>query len=129
MIKNLLFFLKNLSSKWMNPRAKGKEQYNPTNHEHYANIITHAFAIVPSIVAVSYMISFTRSHAQYRSTLIYGTSLIMLFSVSTLFHFFSYNKKFRLVLVTTSFAVCDFCPTFCNNMKAFVMENFFPLLR
>jgi len=82
-------------SKWMNPRPKGKEAYNPTKHEHYANIVTHASLVIPSIIAVLYMISYTRSHDQYTSTLIYGTSLVMLFSVSTLFHFFSCVNKFK----------------------------------
>lgn len=28
-------------NRWMNPRAKAGDQYNPTQVEHYANVFTH----------------------------------------------------------------------------------------
>lgn len=76
-------------SKWMNPRAKPGDQYNPTEVEHYANVFTHGLVIIPSIIGAIYMSSYSKTSDQFRTSIIYGISLILLFTVSTLFHLFS----------------------------------------
>jgi hypothetical protein len=97
----------------MNPRPTGCCPYNPTTLEHYANVITHAVSnlisknknipsgfvfdnflykktvILPSIIGAYYLVAFSKTHIHARASLIYGMSLVMLFTVSTLFHFFS----------------------------------------
>jgi len=95
------------NSKWMNPKAKGKEAYKPTQIEHYANFFTHAAVILPSVLCVCHMLSYCRSHAQYKSSLIYGCSLVMLFTMSTLFHAVSCSSKLSRSLWKTFFHYCD----------------------
>lgn len=72
--------------KWMNPKC---HPYKPTLLEHYANIITHGAVILPSILGAYFLVQYSKNHDQIKSSLIYGTSLILLFSVSTIFHWFS----------------------------------------
>ena len=70
----------------MNPKPRSCCPYNPTLIEHYANVITHGLVILPSILGAYYLTSYAKTHEQYKTTLIYGISLILLFTVSTLFH-------------------------------------------
>jgi|ERR1712127_520894 len=74
-------------NKWMNPKC---HPYKPTSIEHYANILTHGLVIIPSIYGAMCLGQYSKTHEQYTSTLIYGISLILLFTVSTLFHWFSH---------------------------------------
>ena len=73
-------------NRWMNPRPVGCCAYVPTKAEHYANVLTHGIVIVPSIYGCLHLNAYARTHEQSRSVLIYGISLICLFTVSTLFH-------------------------------------------
>lgn len=91
----------------MNPRPRGCCPYQPTQAEHYANVLTHGLVIVPSIVGCYYLNAYTKTHAQYKSTLIYGISLILLFTVSTLFHLFSMVNRWRTTFWRTFFHYCD----------------------
>lgn len=94
-------------SKWMNPRAKGHEQYKPTIVEHYANVITHGLVIVPSVIGAVYMSWHSRTSDQFRSAILYGLALIMLFTVSTLFHVFSLCHSHRGSPWRNFFHYCD----------------------
>ena len=77
---------------WMNPKSN---PYVPTLLEHYANILTHGIAILPSIYAALSLVKYAKTHDQHRSVLIYGFSLFALFTVSTLFHLFSLFSHFQ----------------------------------
>ncbi|KAL1497867.1 hypothetical protein ABEB36_008754 [Hypothenemus hampei] len=90
--------LQNIRSvKWMNNRALPKEQYQPAYIEHIANIITHAIWIFPSILATIELYTRSENDAQILSALVYGLTLISLFSISTLFHCCFYCKNQRFV--------------------------------
>lgn len=79
----------------MNPRAPPKEQYQPSYIEHIANIITHAVWIFPSVLGTVELYRRSRSNAQILSALVYGLTLICLFSVSTSFHCVFYCQNHR----------------------------------
>lgn len=79
----------------MNPRPRSCCPYTPTVFEHYANVATHGIVIIPSIIGAYYLNYYAKTHDQYRSTLIYGISLILLFTVSTLFHLCSMLEVLR----------------------------------
>lgn len=74
------------SNRWMNPKGN---PYRPTLLEHYANIITHGAAIIPAIYGACSLVTYAKTHEQHRTVLIYGLSLFLLFTISTLFHLFS----------------------------------------
>lgn len=90
--------------KWMNPRC---HPYKPTYLEHYANILTHGFVIIPSIVGLFFLGQYSKNHDQYKSTMIYGISLILLFTVSTLFHWFSLLSHIKSSYWRELFHYCD----------------------
>ncbi len=79
----------------MNPRPTGCCPYAPTKAEHYANVLTHGAVILPSVYGCIYLNSYAKTHEQSTSVLIYGISLILLFTVSTLFHLFSMLESLR----------------------------------
>ncbi|CAH0564063.1 unnamed protein product [Brassicogethes aeneus] len=93
-----IFFNKNnelKSIKWMNRKALPNEAYCPTPIEHIANIITHGIWVMPSIMATMHMLDRAHTTPQYVSALVYGATLIFLFSVSTSFHCVFYCNKHR----------------------------------
>ena len=76
----------------MNPKS---HPYKPTIIEHYANIVTHGTAIFPSVYGAISLVSYAKTHDQHKSVLIYGFSLFLLFTISTLFHLFSFLHHFK----------------------------------
>jgi len=70
----------------MNKKALPQEAYNPTPVEHAANVITHGIWVIPSILATVKLLERSHNGAQSVSALVYGGTLIFLFSVSTSFH-------------------------------------------
>ncbi len=105
----------------MNPKPSSCCAYTPTKYEHYANVLTHGVrsnynngflsiffsleslylyfksVIVPSIVGAYYLHAYSKTHEQSKSCLLYGISLVLLFTISTLFHLFSMIRRLRLV--------------------------------
>lgn len=77
----------------MNEKATSKEAYRPTQAEHIANVITHGVWIVPSVLATLELFSRSHNATQYLSALIYGATLIFLFSISTSFHCVFYRNR------------------------------------
>nr|CAG4644384.1 EOG090X0FVK [Lepidurus arcticus] len=71
---------------WKNPPAKPNQMYQPTTIEQIANTITHGMCILPSITATWMMASKSSTPSQFWASVIYGSALIALFSVSTCFH-------------------------------------------
>lgn len=71
---------------YMSCCAQTGEAYNPTVVEQVANCVTHGIFVIPSIVAVYYMLTHSTSHQHYFCSLVYGIALVMLFTVSTTFH-------------------------------------------
>ncbi|XP_065165438.1 monocyte to macrophage differentiation factor 2 isoform X2 [Atheta coriaria] len=76
--------LKNL--KWKNGKPKPNEAYCPTEIEHLANIVTHGIAILPCILGTYELCWRSESFMQLFAALIYGATLVFLFSISTCFH-------------------------------------------
>lgn len=70
----------------MNPRAPKNKAYIPTLVEHVANVVTHGIGIVPALVGALELVRRSANWTQLFSAFVYGTSLIMLFIVSTFFH-------------------------------------------
>ncbi|KRT80747.1 hypothetical protein AMK59_5789, partial [Oryctes borbonicus] len=83
--------LKNLH--WKNKKPKPKEAYIPTKIEHVANVVTHAIGVIPSLLATHELWSRSYNGAQFISTIIYGATLVFLFSISTSFHCVFYSSK------------------------------------
>ncbi|KAK3907890.1 Monocyte to macrophage differentiation factor [Frankliniella fusca] len=81
------WFLKRMRCvKWRNSPALCNQAYVPTTAEHIANIITHGILIIPSALASCDLMERSRTGAQYMSALVYGSSLVLLFFMSTSFH-------------------------------------------
>lgn len=72
--------------KWRNSPALSNQAYVPTTIEHVANILTHGILIIPSAWASRDLMNRSHSWAQYLSALVYGSSLVLLFLMSTSFH-------------------------------------------
>ncbi|XP_077263335.1 monocyte to macrophage differentiation factor 2 isoform X3 [Temnothorax americanus] len=81
--------------KWMNPRACTNEAYTPTSIEHMANVATHGIWIVPSVIGSIELVRRSATWAQFVSACVYGTSLILVFAVSTFFHSVHYCNHNR----------------------------------
>ncbi|XP_062567465.1 monocyte to macrophage differentiation factor-like [Saccostrea cucullata] len=92
--------MKRISSQYdfkrlMNPRAKKGEAYVPTDVEHMANIITHGGCIVPSILAMLWMLYMAQTGLQFFIAVLYGWALVALFSVSCTFHTLAFTGRFH----------------------------------
>lgn len=87
----------------MNRRATAREAYNPTQIEHIANVITHGIWVVPSVLAVGELLNRSVNVAQYVSALVYGATLILIFTISTTFHsvFYCNHHRYVCLLCTT----------------------------
>ncbi|XP_076345284.1 monocyte to macrophage differentiation factor 2 isoform X5 [Tachypleus tridentatus] len=83
--------------RFMNAPAKRNEAYVPTEIEHVANIVTHGLWVFPSILGLFFLVYQSSSSPEYISAIIYGLSLIGLFSVSTVFHSVFYSGRFRVL--------------------------------
>ncbi|XP_066914723.1 monocyte to macrophage differentiation factor-like [Clytia hemisphaerica] len=83
------------------------QAYNPTDVEQKANIITHGINIPFAVVAVYFMVIKSKDNLDLVCTLVYGTSLLMLFTVSTLFHVISLLPKWRESRLRKIFHLCD----------------------
>ncbi|XP_065342328.1 monocyte to macrophage differentiation factor 2-like [Cloeon dipterum] len=71
---------------WMNERAPPNRPYTPTTVEHIANVITHGLWIPPSIWGAVSLVQRSTNWQQFWSGIIYSGSLILLFTISTIFH-------------------------------------------
>ncbi|KAF7418390.1 monocyte to macrophage differentiation factor 2-like isoform X1 [Vespa mandarinia] len=94
-IKNLLRLHRIKEIKWMNSRACTNQAYNPTSIEHVANVATHGIWIVPSIIGSLELFRRSITWTQFVSACVYGTSLILVFVVSTFFHSVHYCNHNR----------------------------------
>ncbi|XP_065065866.1 monocyte to macrophage differentiation factor-like isoform X2 [Rhopilema esculentum] len=102
--------------RYMNPPAKKGEAYKPTNPEQVANCITHGVWIIPSFIAAYKMHQNSQSFFHETVAMIYGASLIFLFSISTTFHLVSLNsdlcqlhyvfQKFDRIIIYIFIAAC-----------------------
>lgn len=81
------------SVQWKNKRACGKEAYCPTKVEHIANVITHGVWVIPSIFGWKLLLQRAKTSSQVLAALVYGASLVALFSVSTCFHSVFYCNR------------------------------------
>uniref|UniRef100_A0A1B6LPD0 Monocyte to macrophage differentiation protein n=1 Tax=Graphocephala atropunctata TaxID=36148 RepID=A0A1B6LPD0_9HEMI len=72
--------------KWKNERASPNRAYVPTTLEHIANIITHGIWIPPSVYAGTVLLHRSTSKLQYCAAVVYGSALVLCFTVSTVFH-------------------------------------------
>ncbi|KAF0299236.1 Monocyte to macrophage differentiation factor 2 [Amphibalanus amphitrite] len=79
--------------KWKNERGRHGEAYKPTDVEHIANIITHGVWILPSIFFALSLYRESDVYYEAYASVIYGSALILLFSVSTVFHLISFAYR------------------------------------
>ncbi|PAV85618.1 hypothetical protein WR25_08235 [Diploscapter pachys] len=76
-----------ISPPYKNKRAGKGEAYEPTHIEHWANTLSHAIGIVPSIITFYYITQYTGNNIfQYRLMITYGIFTTLLFLSSTLYH-------------------------------------------
>lgn len=94
-------------NKWMNKRPQGRVQYNPTLLEHYANVITHGVLILPACLGALYLNFHSKTSAQSFAFFVYSVSLILVFTVSTTYHFFSLINNAKFQAYKTFFHYCD----------------------
>lgn len=85
--------------KWMNQRASTNEAYQPTHIEHIANVVTHGMWVMPSLLAGITLIQRSSTTMQLVSALVYGTALLLLFTVSTFFHSVHYCNHNRYYII------------------------------
>jgi monocyte-to-macrophage differentiation protein len=82
---------------YMNKKPPAGENYEPTQHEHIANTLTHGLAILPSIFISNYLIQRSHRELQFHMMIVYGIATFTLFLMSTLYHLaellFRPNKK------------------------------------
>ncbi|XP_077295259.1 monocyte to macrophage differentiation factor [Arctopsyche grandis] len=78
---------------WMNRQAPLDQQYQPTEIEHIANVVTHGVCMMPSMIATYELIRRSANMSQYVAASVYGTALSMLFAISTTFHSVFYCKS------------------------------------
>ncbi|XP_015512793.1 monocyte to macrophage differentiation factor [Neodiprion pinetum] len=81
--------------KWMNPRATTNEAYQPTSVEHIANVVTHGMWVIPSLLAGVMLVQRSSTQMQLISALVYGTALLLVFTISTFFHSVHYCNHNR----------------------------------
>ncbi|BFZ03158.1 hypothetical protein BsWGS_06197 [Bradybaena similaris] len=79
----------------MNHRACRNEQYQPTDVEHLANVISHGVWILPSFLALIFMVHMSATSLQKIASLVYGSALVLLFTTSTIFHILSYTGRYK----------------------------------
>ncbi|XP_031368741.1 monocyte to macrophage differentiation factor 2 isoform X2 [Apis dorsata] len=79
----------------MNPPACTNEAYTPTSVEHIANVTTHGIWVVPSVIGSLELVRRSITWTQLISAYVYGTSLILVFTVSTFFHSVHYCNNNR----------------------------------
>ncbi len=80
--------------------SKGEEIFNAVTH-----IVGASFAIVATVLLIVYA-SFSGVHMKILSSVIYGISMIILFVMSSIYHFLRRNKAKRV------FRVFDHCSIF-----------------
>ncbi|KAF2346614.1 AdipoR/hemolysin-III-related [Trinorchestia longiramus] len=85
---------------WMNPIAVGRAGYEPTTVEHWANIISHGVFVAPAIwlawlLVESAGMEVTDGWKSVRTVAcgVYGAALVLLFTVSTVFHVVCYTGR------------------------------------
>ncbi|XP_037941040.1 monocyte to macrophage differentiation factor 2 [Teleopsis dalmanni] len=81
------------SVNWKNEKPKTGYAYKPTEVEQLANVLTHGFCIVPSIIAALKLFERSKTPNQYLVSWVYGGALSMLFTISTFFHCSCYSQQ------------------------------------
>ncbi|KAK1137109.1 hypothetical protein K0M31_001636 [Melipona bicolor] len=120
-IKNLFRFQRIKEIKWMNPPACSNEAYTPTSVEHIANVATHGIWVVPSVIGSWELVRRSMTWTQLVSAYVYGTSLILIFTVSTFFHSVHYCNNNRQLKETLH--RCDRAMIYI-----FIAASYFPWL-
>ncbi|XP_029192284.1 monocyte to macrophage differentiation factor-like [Acropora millepora] len=84
-------------SRLMNLPAKKNEAYQPTVIEQSANIITHGIFVIPAMFAAFELHRNSKALSASHQFIaeVYGTSFILVFLISTLFHVVCIIDKFR----------------------------------
>uniref|UniRef100_A0A915ELN3 Uncharacterized protein n=1 Tax=Ditylenchus dipsaci TaxID=166011 RepID=A0A915ELN3_9BILA len=75
-----------ITNPYMGRKAEKGERYEPTHLEHVANTISHAIAILPSLLVTKELIASAHRDLQYNIALIYGFFTTLLFLMSTIYH-------------------------------------------
>uniref|UniRef100_A0A915E5G8 Uncharacterized protein n=1 Tax=Ditylenchus dipsaci TaxID=166011 RepID=A0A915E5G8_9BILA len=75
-----------ITNPYMGRKAEKGERYEPTHLEHVANTISHAIAILPSLLVTKELAASAHRDLQYNIALIYGFFTTLLFLMSTIYH-------------------------------------------
>ncbi|CAB3407516.1 unnamed protein product [Caenorhabditis bovis] len=72
---------------YKNRRAARGEAYEPTQHEHMANTVSHAIGIAPTILVFhQFMLDAAHRQLQHALMIVYGVFTTLLFATSTAYH-------------------------------------------
>ncbi|KAK3882349.1 hypothetical protein Pcinc_013257 [Petrolisthes cinctipes] len=82
---------------WMNSVAAARTAYQPTDVEHWANMVTHGLFVLPAIYGAVMLVLAARSHTHQLAATIYGLGLAGLFSISTFFHIVFYLGNYQFL--------------------------------
>ncbi|XP_014220719.1 monocyte to macrophage differentiation factor 2 isoform X1 [Trichogramma pretiosum] len=123
-VQNYLQMRRLKEVRWMNEQACTNEAYVPTFVEHVANVITHGVWIVPALLGALELIERASSWPKLVSAIVYGTSLLLLFTVSTVFH--SIHYCFHKGLLTNLKDVLHRCDR--AMIYVFIAATYFPWL-
>ncbi|OXU27003.1 hypothetical protein TSAR_014655 [Trichomalopsis sarcophagae] len=123
-IKKILQMHRLKEVKWKNEKACAHEAYVPTFVEHVANVFTHGIWIVPALLGALELIERASTKPKLFSAIIYGTSLLLLFTVSTVFHSIHYCfHNGKLVHLKDVLHRCDRAMIY-----VFIAATYFPWL-
>lgn len=92
---------------YMSCCAPKNQCYKPTLLEKVCNISTHGVSIIPAIIAMYYMIVVSSTSLQLYCAYLYGTALVLLFLVSTIYHMLSMIESPKLFFWLRVFHVGD----------------------
>ncbi|XP_058798241.1 monocyte to macrophage differentiation factor 2 [Phymastichus coffea] len=121
-VKSILPMHRLKQVQWMNQPTK--EAYVPTYVEHVANVITHGVWIVPALLAALELVVRASTWPKLLSALIYGSSLLLLFTVSTVFHSIHYYfHKGKFMSLKDVLHRCDRAMIY-----VFIAATYFPWL-
>ncbi|KAI3390039.1 hypothetical protein SNEBB_009570 [Seison nebaliae] len=79
--------------RWKNIPGTNMTAYVPTIYEHWANLLTHSIVIPFVICEIIQLFQLGTTRLHWINTLIYGSALISLFCISSIFHLFSLNAN------------------------------------
>jgi len=82
---------------YMNCKALGNSAYVPTEFEHICNVLSHGIPFLFALLGLTHLLNIpglATSSLHFWVAFVYGSALVMLFGVSTVFHTLSYHRGY-----------------------------------